>query len=63
MRNILCNISRSIPILVAKDLVRRRNLDYAKNLQAKYFTGESTVEVNTQIDIGNNHCNPHTRVH
>ena len=27
-----------IPILVAK--IWRRNLDYAKNLQVKYFTGE-----------------------
>ena len=41
-RNILCNVRRPIPILVAK--VQRRNLDYAKNLaiQAKYFTGENT---------------------
>ena len=39
MRNILCNIRRPIPILVAK--IWRRNLDYAKNLQAKYFTGEN----------------------
>ena len=32
----MCNVRRSIPILVAK--VWQRNLDYAKNLQAKYFT-------------------------
>ena len=34
-----CNIRRPIPILVTK--VSRRNLDYVKNLQAKYFTGEN----------------------
>ena len=39
MRNILCNVHRPIPILVAK--VWQRKLDYAKNLQAKYFTGEN----------------------
>ena len=39
MQNILCNIRRPIPILVAK--IWQRNLDYAKNLQAKYFTGEN----------------------
>ena len=38
-RNILCNICQPIPILVAK--VWRRKLDYMKNLQAKYFTGEN----------------------
>ena len=38
-RNILCNVHRSMPILVAKDW--QRNLDYAKNLQAKYFTGKN----------------------
>ena len=38
-RNILCNVRQPILILVAK--VWRRNLDYAKNLQAKYFTGEN----------------------
>ena len=37
-RNILCNVRRPIPILVAK--IWQRNLDYAKNLQAKYFTGK-----------------------
>ena len=37
----LCNIRRPIPILVAK--VRRRNLDYAKNLLAKYFNGENIL--------------------
>ena len=35
----LCNVHRPIPILVAK--VWQRNLDYAKNLQAKNFTGEN----------------------
>ena len=39
MQNILCNVRQPIPILVAK--VRRRNLDYTKNLQVKYFTGEN----------------------
>ena len=38
-QNILCNVCRPIPVLVAE--VWRRNLDYAKNLQAKYFTGEN----------------------
>ena len=37
--NILCSIHRPIPIWVIK--VWRRNLNYAKNLQAKYFTGEN----------------------
>ena len=37
--HILCNVCRSIPILVTK--VWRRKLDYAKNLQAKYFTDEN----------------------
>ena len=35
----LCNVHQPIPILVAK--VWRRNLAYAKNLQAKYFIGEN----------------------
>ena len=39
MQNILCNVPQSIPILVAK--VLRQNLDYTKNLQVKYFTGEN----------------------
>ena len=39
MRNILCNVRRLIPILVTK--VWRQNLDYVKNLQVKYFTGEN----------------------
>ena len=39
MRNILCNVRQPIPILVTK--VLRRNLDYAKNLQVKYFTGKN----------------------
>ena len=34
-QNILCNVCRPIPILVTK--VWQRNLDYIKNLQAKYF--------------------------
>ena len=38
MRNILCNVRRPIPILVAE--VWRRKLDYAKNLQAKYLTSK-----------------------
>ena len=39
----LCNVRRPIdlPILVAK--VWRRNLDYTKNLQVKYFTGENIL--------------------
>ena len=50
-RNILCNVRQPIPILVTK--VWQQNLDYAKNLQAKYFTGENIpinlryVHVNT----------------
>ena len=40
-RNILCNVCQPIPILVAE--VWQRNLDYAKNLQAKYFTGENIL--------------------
>ena len=39
MWNVLHNICRPIPILVAK--VWRWNLGYAKNLQAKYFTGKN----------------------
>ena len=40
MRNILCNILyQPIPILVAE--VWRRNLEYVKILQAKYFTGKN----------------------
>ena len=39
MQNILRNIRRPIPTLVAK--VRLRNLDYMKNLQVKYFTGKN----------------------
>ena len=44
-----CNVHRPEPILVAK--VWRRNLDYAKNLQAKYFTDKisrSTVSFYTE---------------
>ena len=40
-RNILCNVCQPIPILVAE--VWQRNLDYAKNLQVKYFTGENIL--------------------
>ena len=36
---LVCNVCRPIPILVAK--VWWWNLDYIKNLQAKYFTSES----------------------
>ena len=39
MWDILCIACRPIPILVAK--VWRINLDYVKNFQAKYFTGEN----------------------
>ena len=39
--NILCNVCQPIPILVAK--VWRQNLDYVKNLQVKYFTGENIL--------------------
>ena len=39
VRNILYNVRWPIPILVAK--VWWRKLDYAKNLQAKYFTDEN----------------------
>ena len=39
MRNILCNVRRPIPILVAK--LWQQKLDYAKSLQAKYFTSEN----------------------
>ena len=35
----LCNVRRPIPILVAN--VWWRNLDYVKNLQAKYFISEN----------------------
>ena len=38
---ILCNAHRPIPVLVAK--VWQRKLDHAKNLQAKYFTGENIL--------------------
>ena len=38
-QNILHNVHWPIPILVAK--VWQRNLDYTKNLQAKYFTGKN----------------------
>ena len=38
-QNILCNVHRPIPVLVAK--VWRRKLDYAKILQVKYFAGEN----------------------
>ena len=38
-QNILRNIHRPIPILIAK--VWRLELDYMKNLQAKYFIGEN----------------------
>ena len=48
MRNILCNVCRPIPTLVAE--VWRRNLDYAKNLQAKYFTSESIPIYGTLVD-------------
>ena len=37
-RNILCNIRQPIPIYFV-----RQNLDYAKNLQAKYFNGENIL--------------------
>ena len=40
-RNILCNVCRPVPILVAK--VWRRKLGYAKNLQAKYFTRKNIL--------------------
>ena len=40
-RNILCNVHWPIPILVTK--VWRRKLDYAKNLQAKYFIAENIL--------------------
>ena len=46
MLNILHNIRRPIPILVAK--VWQRNLDYAKILQAKYFSGENTPIYSTE---------------
>ena len=46
MRNILCNVRRPIPILIAK--VWRRNLDYTKNLQAKYFTHENILIYGTR---------------
>ena len=39
MQNILCDVRQPIPILITK--VWRQNLDYAKNLQAKYFTSEN----------------------
>ena len=39
MRNILCNICQPVPILIAE--VWRQNSDYAKSLQAKYFTSEN----------------------
>ena len=38
-QNILHNVCQPIPILVAK--VWQQTLDYAKNLQVKYFTGEN----------------------
>ena len=38
-RNTSCNVRQPIPILFVK--VWRKNWDYAKNLQAKYFTGEN----------------------
>ena len=41
MWNILCNICRPIPILV--DKVWRRNLDYVKNFQARYFTAKNIL--------------------
>ena len=47
MQNILCNVHRPIPILVAK--VWRRKLDYAKNLQAKYFTSENILIYGTPL--------------
>ena len=39
MQNIWRNVQQPTPSLVAK--VLQRNLDYVKNLQAKYFTGEN----------------------
>ena len=40
-QNTLCNVRRPIQILVAK--VWQQNLDYVKNLQAKYFTSENIL--------------------
>ena len=48
MRNILCNVRRPTPILVAK--IWQRKLDYAKNLQAKYFTGENIPIYGTVVN-------------
>ena len=55
MRTILRNVRQPIPILVTE--VWRQNLDYAKNLQAKYFIGKnipiystsSFLSLNSQI--------------
>ena len=43
MQNILCNVRRSIPILVTKIWSQWRNLDYGKSLQAKYFISENIL--------------------
>ena len=47
-QNVLCNVHRPIPILVTKVWLRNfwlRNLDYAKNLQVKYFTSENIYSI------------------
>ena len=43
----LCNIRRPMPILVTQ--VWQRNLDYAKNLQAKYFTSKNIMIYGTSL--------------
>ena len=51
----LCNVRRPIPMLVAK--VWWWNLDYMKNLQVKYFTGEISQSMVYHYDTLDPTCN------